>query len=434
MTSKPHDPARAVDQLISLAQSTFTDDMTAREQEGFERLASTMASRGPSRRLRALTLGLGLTAAAILVPFVLVSAYSRPNLSFRIASSASSSAGGVSRTAGRIDFSDGSSVVLDTDARASVSEVGSHGARVRLDSGRLRTHFVPLRDAHWSVDAGPYLVTVTGTTFDVAWTPTEQVMEVWMHKGTVVVQGPLADPGISVAAGQHLRANGLTGQILLDRIAAENPEGGTSAATEPPSPRPVESPRLTPASARDPASHPLVGKTLAAKKVGTIDPETSWSKLLARGESSRILDEAEAHGMDRALATASGADLAALADAARYARKDSLAARALFAERTRFPQSLAAQDAAFFLGGIYEGRTDRSSLSSALEWYDRYLHEAGSGSYMAQALGRKLLVLEKLHDTENARQTASEYLRRFPTGPYAATAKRIATAAGGSLP
>lgn len=45
---------------------------------------------------------------------------------------------------------------------------------------------------------------------------------------------------------------------------------------------------------------------------------------------------------------------------------------------------------------------------------------------LATRAGRKLLVLEKLHNGENARQTANEYLKRFPAGPYAATPKRIA--------
>jgi ferric-dicitrate binding protein FerR (iron transport regulator) len=68
------------------------------------------------------------------------------------------------------------------------------------------------------VDAGPYLVTVAGTTFDIAWTPAEQTMEVWVLDGSVVVKGPLADLGISIATGQHLRANLVTGRVLLDRI------------------------------------------------------------------------------------------------------------------------------------------------------------------------------------------------------------------------
>jgi ferric-dicitrate binding protein FerR (iron transport regulator) len=222
-------PTRAVDKLVSLAQSTLTGDLSSREQEGFDRLANAMASRKPRRLLRLLTLGLGLSAA-VLVPFILMHQHSRPSLSFRITSGASSVASGeTSWPASRIDFSDGSSVVLEASARASVSDVGDHGARVHLDRGRLRTRFVPLHDARWLVDAGPYVVTAAGTTFDVAWTPSEQIVELWLHQGIAVVKGPLADPGISLGTGQHLRVSGLPGQILVDRFEPAEATGRTSA-------------------------------------------------------------------------------------------------------------------------------------------------------------------------------------------------------------
>jgi ferric-dicitrate binding protein FerR (iron transport regulator) len=211
-------PARATDKLVALAQSTFTSDLSAHEQEGFDRLANTMASHKPRKPLRYVALVLGLSAA-LLVSFILAQRHSRASLSFRITSGASSVASGeASWPASRIDFSDGSSVALEASARASVGEVGDHGARVHLDSGKLRTDFVRMPNARWLVDAGPYLVTAAGSAFDVAWIPSEQIAEIWLREGTVVVQGPLANPGISLVAGQHLRASGVMGQILVDPI------------------------------------------------------------------------------------------------------------------------------------------------------------------------------------------------------------------------
>jgi ferric-dicitrate binding protein FerR (iron transport regulator) len=252
MSDKSRTPTRAVDKLVSLAQSTFSGDLSPHEQEGFDRLANTMASRRPWRPLRLLALVLGLSAA-LFVPFILAHRHSRASLSFRITSGASSVASGeTSWPASRIDFSDGSSVVLEASARASVSEVGDHGARVHLDRGRLRTHFVSSHDARWLVDAGPYLATAAGTAFDLAWTPSEQLLEVWLHNGMVVIQGPLANPGISMVAGQHLRASGLTDQILVDRIEPTEATGpaNATALTAPlaPTPRPTTAPR--PASSR----------------------------------------------------------------------------------------------------------------------------------------------------------------------------------------
>lgn len=253
MRDKDPTPTRAVDKLVPLARSTFTGSLSVREQEGFDRLANTMARSKPRRPLRLVALGLGLSAA-LLVPFILVQRHGRSSLSFRITSGASSVAKGeTSWPASRIDFSDGSSVVLEASARASVSDVGNHGARVHLDRGRLHTHFVPLHDARWSVDAGPYLVTSAGTTFDLAWTPSEQIVEVWLHQGTVVVQGPLANPGISMVADQHLRASGLTGQISVDRIEkTASPVDATAlAAPATPAPRPAKTRRSSSSRAND---------------------------------------------------------------------------------------------------------------------------------------------------------------------------------------
>ena len=234
MNDERRTPPSAVEKLVSLAQSTFVGALSPHEQEGFDRLAGTMARSKPRRLLRLLALVLGF-AAALLVPLTLAHRRSRPGLTFRITSGASSIVSGETPwPASRIDFSDGSSVVLEASARASVSEVGDHGARVHLDRGRLHTHFVSLHEARWLVDAGPYVITAPGATFDVAWTPSEQIVELWLREGRVVIGGPLANPGIGMVAGQHLRTSGLMGQILVDQFV------DTVYKTVPPAPPKVD--------------------------------------------------------------------------------------------------------------------------------------------------------------------------------------------------
>jgi len=49
------------------------------------------------------------------------------------------------------------------------------------------------------------------------------------------------------------------------------------------------------------------------------------------------------------------------------------------------------------------------------------------GAYAAEALGRKVTVLRRLYGDERARPVAHEYLRRFPGGTYASTARAIAS-------
>ena len=75
---------------------------------------------------------------------------------------------------------------------------------------------------------------------------------------------------------------------------------------------------------------------------------------LAAGQLDRILAEAERAGVKATLDRASGEDLLALADAARYRRRMELAREALLAARRRFPDSPRSLDAAFRLGRVEE--------------------------------------------------------------------------------
>jgi hypothetical protein len=148
----------------------------------------------------------------------------------------------------------------------------------------------------------------------------------------------------------------------------------------------------------------------------------SWQVALASGDFAFIVQEAE-RDLPRALEASSSDDLAALADAARYRRQDELARRALDAQRRRFQGSPRAADAAFFLGRLDEKQG--AGLVHALRWYDRYLNEAPSGSYVAEALGRKMVAVRDLYGVAQARTVADEYVRRFPRGSYAGAAQAL---------
>jgi hypothetical protein len=149
-------------------------------------------------------------------------------------------------------------------------------------------------------------------------------------------------------------------------------------------------------------------------------PHTSWAKLVAQGKFSTVIDEAKRRGIEQTLASASIEDLAALADAARYARSTDVARRALLAERQRFPRSNAAREAAFLLGRLAEERGE-----GALDWYDRYLAESPRGTYAAQALGRRMMIFYSQRGPAEAAPLAEEYLKRFPKGAYVSAARKI---------
>lgn len=145
--------------------------------------------------------------------------------------------------------------------------------------------------------------------------------------------------------------------------------------------------------------------------------------MVARGHFAAVVADAEAHGVESSLAQRSLADLGALGDAARYLGRRDLARRAFVAQRTRFPRTTAASNAAFQLGRLAD---DDGRQTEAIGWYDRYLVEAENGPLAAEALGRLLVATSRVSGPSAARPIADRYLARFPQGAHAAIARDIA--------
>jgi hypothetical protein len=429
----PNDSDHVLRHLCELARAAFTEDLTAREEAGRTRLEAAVLVRPRSRRLLAVAIGLATATAAVLPIALMWNHKTAPSLGFRIVDEA-----GVLQatrdlaSAGRIEFSDGSRVTVAAQARASVTAIEARGASIQLEYGRLTARVVHLPQARWSIAAGPYQVQVTGTTFEMSWAPDARALEIWLRQGSVQVSGPNTGQGLAVVAGQHLLASAANGQIVLDAMSpatisapplvgatAQAPAVDLGRVSSPVSGPPSERPSIgSPSSSRAPRSS-------AAPRSPSPAPSLSWPQSLARGEFQRILDDAEQRGIGDVLAGATSADLAALADAARYNRRNDLARRALLAERERFPRTLAGREAAFFLGTLDESRADRAAQTSALDWYGRYLAENPAGNYGGQALGRRLVLFDSLQDRAAARAAAASYLAKFPAGPYAAKAQHI---------
>jgi TolA-binding protein len=144
--------------------------------------------------------------------------------------------------------------------------------------------------------------------------------------------------------------------------------------------------------------------------------------LAAEGKFAEVVAEAKRQGLSRVLATASAAELQELGQAARYTGDLALAAQTWNHMTTRF-SGASAQNARFFLGRLAE---QQGEIRQALQHYDAYLTRGGGGVYTAEALGRKLSIVNKSHGAQKARPIAQEYLRKFPQGPYAKTARELA--------
>lgn len=308
-------------------------------------------------------------------------------------------------------FSEGSRVVLQPRARGRVSQTSTHGATMVLEDGRAHAEIVHRDNTDWRVLAGPFVVGITGTTFDVAFDVATQTFELKMQSGKVRVTGPGLKEPVEVQGDQRL--------VL------------SAKGTEPQAQRPE--PRSEPAASCNPTTVAAVPAVATAPSVA--EPATSqqraaaatdvesFGQLGARGQHQRIVELAEKQGFDSAIASSNRADLLALGNAARFAGRTNLAARAYRAVRDRFGRSGEATTAAFFLGRLNE----TASPGQAISWYERYVAEAPSGVWVADAVGRRMVILHESQGGPAAQTAAKDYLERFPSGPYAGFARKILT-------
>ena len=425
-----NDSHRTLTELVGAARATFGDGLSGSEQAGLVRFEQAVARRTLRSTSRAWVFGFGLVAAGAAAAVVM---FHRPDsmLTFAVVNGTVSDGGYVRAKASggtELQFSDGSSLALDPGTSTRVTDIDAHGSRVLLESGRAHVRVTHRPAAKWVVDAGPYSVHVVGTEFDVRWSGSEEVLDVQMQRGTVIVRGPLARGGLTMEAGQHLVANVKEGEIFLDATPGSEAVNLPRAREESPEPTFADAPETAPPAAQaGPATHATRSRAVAVRGLPAAAPaaDASWSNLIKQGDFAGVLADAEQRGLARTLETASAADLNALADAARYVRRADVARRTLLAERARFPRSGSAREAAFFLGGLAEDEPGVTSAKSALEWYERYMTDSPSGNYAAQALGRKMLLVHKLQGVDAARPIATEYLKLFPKGPYAESAHKL---------
>ncbi|HYQ18069.1 MAG TPA: hypothetical protein VEQ58_19985, partial [Polyangiaceae bacterium] len=248
----------------------------------------------------------------------------------------------------------------------------------------------------------------TGTAFDVSWSKQTQAFDLRMQNGAVIVTGPLAQGGIPLKAGQHMFV--ADGRLTVEGgepLGASPPAQAASAEATPES--------VPPHEAVEDAPQPAVPSATARPS----SDARAWTRQVAEGHFGAVLEQAEQRGLSRTLSSGSLDELAALADAARYAGRSELAKSVLLAERQRFPGSGAAHDAAFFLGRIAEDN------GGGVEWYERYVSESPRGAYASQAFGRKMMMLYKQRGAVAAQPAAADYLSRYPNGPYAAAARKL---------
>jgi TolA-binding protein len=312
-------------------------------------------------------------------------------------------------------FSDGSKVRVAARSRGRVINVNGRGARFALEDGKVSVDIVHRPRAQWTFEAGPFVVSVHGTSFTVAWNPADAVFELRLQTGAVSVASPLAGSEIGLRAGQTLRVS------LRDLTSTVASTTATTGGGETAPSQSAGKPTDVPSSAFE---------APPTKRAGTAESARwsyrAWTTALAENKAADVVADAERRGLATVLERADSEDLWALANAARFAGRFTLARQALAAQRRRFPSSERAREAAFLLGRLHDA--DPEGPGNALGWYDRYLAEAPDGAHASDALGRKLTLLQRSNRPAEALAVARDYLERFPRGTYANAAHALVRA------
>lgn len=307
-------------------------------------------------------------------------------------------------------FSEGSSVVIRPGGRVRVLGTQSNGAHVLLESGAVDVAITHRGrgGAAWSFDAGPLSVRVTGTRFQLAYSPRDQRFSLAISEGAVVVTGSCLPQPKTLAAGQALS--------LACAGPDATPPAAVTAPTAPSGPAPA--PTVEASGAPDGGGE--------ARPAGSATPvEKTWREWIREGAVDRGYRAAVAAGFSEVCKIANRSELLALADGARGAGDISRATSALTSLRERFAGSADAAAAAFTLGRLAFER--RGAYADAVRWFSTYLEEAPSGPLMGDAVGRLMEARHRQGDHVRARADADQYLRRFPKGPYAALARRLSS-------
>lgn len=328
--------------------------------------------------------------------------------------------GGYLREAGddgiKLRFAEGTEFVLMPGTRGRLRNVSHVGARIAIEHGTASFQVTPRKEAHWEVDVGPFLVTVKGTVFTVSWDAVSERFDLRLQHGSVSVTGPVSSGEILVKAGQRLAIDLPKKETVISEQSTQDTwlgssNGATAGGLD------------VPPATHEPEEMPGRATGEHRSGEGGLLAHRRWADAVAAGDWDHILADAARAGIRRTLKEAPSEDLLALADAARYRRQANLARAALLAERNRFPSSRSAGDAAFLLGRLEE--SSHGNTTAAMAWYDAYLAEVPGGAHASEALGRKMMVAKHLQGPSQTEALAKDYLRRFPTGPYAGAARAL---------
>ncbi len=315
-------------------------------------------------------------------------------------------------------FSDGTAVALGAHTQARVVNLSSRGAEVVLEAGSANVDVVPHSGARWLVRAGPFVVNVKGTRFDVVWGHASDSLDLSLHEGEVAISGCGFLRNQVVVAGQRIRASCRERKMHLGAAA-------TSEVLGEPTDEPADAPGAPSGdvdagegsrSLAVEASRRVIASQSSAAEVGA-----AWIEFSRSGRHREAYEAAHGLGLYEG-APVAASELMLLATSARLSGHAAEARDAYQRVRTRFGGTSDAAVAAFELGRLASRVGQRAA---AARWFELYLSEQRSGPWEAPALGRLMECYVSLGNTAGAERRAHEYLERFPNGPHSDAARQV---------
>jgi ferric-dicitrate binding protein FerR (iron transport regulator) len=319
-------------------------------------------------------------------------------------------------------FSDGTRVEMAPKSRARVLVLQPGETRLLLESGRVHVEVAHRPGQNFSVVTGPFNVRVTGTRFDLMWSPDRDQLELALAEGQVELSGCVFGTGRKLAAGQRVEASCRTPRIAIAYSAASAAPAGSAPSAE--EARASESAALpSPSGNVDLSAHGPAETTPARKPEASPATRSRWLELAQQGSYAEAFAAADGQGFEELCQRASPVELSLLAETARHAGQPGRARAAFLTLRRRFPSAKEAGLAAFSLGLLeFDGF---GAYAKAADWFQTYLKERPGGPLTREARGRAMEATQRSGRRTEARNLALTYLLDYPAGPHAELARRI---------
>ena len=326
-------------------------------------------------------------------------------------------------------FADGSNIRLSPGSAARVLQTAPHSVRVLVENGRADVRVTHARNTEWLLEAGPYMVRVTGTQFAISWEASTERFKLSLKRGSVLVTGPMIEEGKIVRQGERIAASVREKRIEItatgskengadDASGRRNAMGGdfSDAAGELTS-------RITEVPRKSSGKHRAASEGAAMKFPGGSQKEMSWSNLCRKGEFREVVRQAETRGVQTVIQSGTLDELMALGEATRLTRNRAISADVYLAVRKRFGNTAQAGAAAFYLGKM--AFDQQHAFGTAAMWLNTYLNESPRGTFSRDALGKLMEAQHRSGETVAASRNAQKYLEQYPDGAHADIARKI---------